>query len=261
MTSSLLQQLHEWFRAYGAGFAEAGLLPPMQRLKYDHCQRVAENARAIAEGLEWPAQAQLRAEAAGLLHDVGRFRQYAQYRTFVDRNSVNHAEYSCKVLAEENALDGVSCECRKVIMDAIRHHNGRDLPPGLPPESLAMLKLVRDADKLDIYEVVDDALRNDQLHLYPEIVLHVDVDGPPSPAVLEGMASGTSIGYEQLKSLADFLLIQLNWVYDINYIPALRLIRQRRVVERIADHLPDSERIRALLRQTSGEVGRRTGDA
>ena len=47
------------------------------------------------------------AQTMALLHDIGRFEQYAKYRTFVDKDSVNHAELSVKVIDSNNILESL----------------------------------------------------------------------------------------------------------------------------------------------------------
>ena len=61
------------------------------RIKIDHSLRVLGKAEALtrAEGL--PASLAEQAWLAALYHDVGRFDQYARYRTFSDAASENHA--------------------------------------------------------------------------------------------------------------------------------------------------------------------------
>ena len=54
------------------------------RLKVAHTARVRNIARQLMHPRELPAQELALVDAAALLHDVGRFPQYWQYRTFRD---------------------------------------------------------------------------------------------------------------------------------------------------------------------------------
>ena len=47
------------------------------------------------------------ARAAALLHDAGRFQQYAEYKTFSDALSEDHAELGVKVIQNSGLLDNV----------------------------------------------------------------------------------------------------------------------------------------------------------
>lgn len=260
MNPLLLQSLYAWFRDYAARFAEAdGSLHPMQELKLAHSLRVAANARTIAEGLGWDAPACLLGEACGLLHDAGRFSQYAEFRTFEDRRSVNHAVRSHEVLCAAGVLDALPAPDRAALLDAVRFHNGHTVPAALTPASAAFVHLVRDADKLDIFYVFNDAIRHRKLDLYPEITLHVELDGPPSPEVIAAVRARQPIAYAQIRSLVDFLLVQLVWIYELHYIPSLRLARERQVIEQLRGHLPPTDELRELAAAVARFAEERTG--
>lgn len=243
-----LAAMRRWFTGYALGFVEPnGQLHPMQQLKLDHSLRVADNCRLIAAAEAWSPADRALGEIAGLLHDVGRFTQFARFRTFEDHRSVNHGRHSAEIVAEKNLLAGFAAPDAAAVLDAVGLHNCRELPQGLPPPNLRLLQLVRDADKLDIFFVLDDAVRNDRLGLYPEITLNRRLDGPPSPAVLAAARERRQVRYADIQSLVDFMLVQINWVYDINYRGALHLMRERDILGRIADHLPTDPELAALL--------------
>jgi putative nucleotidyltransferase with HDIG domain len=248
MTAADLQYLHTWFTAYTAGFAgPAGQLSAMQQLKLDHSLRVATVARAIAVGSRWPDADTGLAEAAGLLHDVGRFSQYAEFRTFVDRNSINHAERGGDVLIQTRVLERFPQAMQDALGLAVRLHNRKALPAELPAAVRPFAQMVRDADKLDIMYLFDQAIRQDQLSLYPEIALGVDLAGPPSPAILAALRERRPADYREIRSLADFLLVQLLWVYDFGFPAALRILHERKLIRALAEHLPADRDVCALV--------------
>lgn len=232
-------RLTAWFDTYVRDFFVDGRLPPMQQLKYDHCRRVAENAAAIGAAQQWDEGALRLAWIAGLLHDTGRFSQYRDFGTFADLRSVNHACRGAAELRRLKVLNACEPQVREWLLTAVGLHNCREIPADLDENSTCLLHLVRDADKLDIFEVVDDAFRHDRLRLYPEIVLQVDLTAPPSPDVLAAVREQRSVGYASIRALPDFLLVMLNWIYAFHYPAALNLARARRVVSRLAEHLPD----------------------
>jgi hypothetical protein len=51
------------------------------------------------------------------------------------------------------------------------------------------------------------------------------------------------ISMQQLRSLNDFKLLQMGWVYDINCQPTFQMIYERGYLKKIRDTLPASERI------------------
>ncbi len=77
---------------------------PKIRLKIDHTYRVAALAERIARTVtDIPIDRDL-AWTMGMLHDVGRFEQVKRYGTFVDSESIDHAELGITILFEEGLL-------------------------------------------------------------------------------------------------------------------------------------------------------------
>ena len=239
MTPELFHRCQDWFEKYAAGFAGAdGALPPMQQLKLEHTRRVAADARAIAAEAGWDVGAVELAAATGLLHDAGRFSQYAEFRTFEDRRSVNHAERSLAVVEQAGIPAWLAPDEAAILRDAIRLHNRPAIPADISAASRPFVELVRDADKLDIFYIFDDALSNDRLSLYPEIVLHVRLEGSPSPAVIAAFFKREPVHYHAIQTVSDFLIVQLLWLHELHFRPTLRRVADREVITRLGRHLP-----------------------
>jgi len=66
---------------------------------------------------------------------------------------VNHAVLGAKTLLERNVLRDLPKRERSLIVRAVALHNVFILPVGLDDEILLHAKLIRDADKLDIWRV------------------------------------------------------------------------------------------------------------
>lgn len=242
--------MFEWFDRYVDSFRDAtAVLSPMQELKYAHSLRVAGDAREIARRLSWPSGRVAVAEAAGLLHDVGRFLQLARYGTMNDRRSVNHGELSADVLVEHRAQVPVADAAWDDLEASVRYHNLPEIQPGLPETGLELLRLVRDADKLDIFGVIHRGLADPSDQYHAELRQWVDVEGPPTPRVLAALEQGNAVEYTWLRSLTDLLLTQLHWVFDLNFSPSVRMFRERGVYERFAPYLPDDGRVMRAARQ------------
>ncbi|MBN2401846.1 MAG: hypothetical protein JXN64_05560 [Spirochaetes bacterium] len=56
---------------------------------------------------------------ADLLHYIGRFEQYARYKTFVDIRSENHALPGIKILKESKILKTIDPDMREIVLRAI----------------------------------------------------------------------------------------------------------------------------------------------
>ena len=238
-------ELNEWFAGYCRGFACDG---PGQRnydLKELHTRNVQEAARLIAAGGE-PRRAFL-AEACAIFHDLGRFPQYRQYGTFKDSASVNHAHLSAQVLVASGLLERFPEDERDDLLTAVRLHNVFALPAGLSPRGADLLRLIRDADKLDIWRVFVE-----HYHTPPAEQASAATLGFPdlpgySPKVIASLERGEMALLEEVTRINDFKLLQLSWVYDINFPATLALVRERRLLERLVETIPEDGRILALF--------------
>ena len=188
-----------------------GRLPGMMQLKLDHTMKVLEAAERICEGESMDGETVLACRAAALLHDTGRYEQLKRYNTFRDSDSVDHAVFSHGIVSEKGWLDG--WKAKEAILAAVLYHNRRDIPSaGMDGMTLACCKAVRDADKLDIFRVLEDQIANTDWRNGTTAFWNLKADAPPSPAVTDAILHGRSVAYQDIKCLADFVLIQVGWM-------------------------------------------------
>lgn len=139
---------------------------PKIALKIAHTYRVADLSEKIArnisvsEGSETGAllseQDILEAWTIGMLHDIARFEQVRIYNTFMDRESVDHADFGVKLLFEDGLVKRFTDYDERLyreIEKAIANHNKYRLPDNLDNRELVFCKILRDADKIDILRV------------------------------------------------------------------------------------------------------------
>ncbi len=244
MTDLQLQGTVDWFVGYTQTFASGdGRFHPPLQLKVAHSKRVADNARKLAVDLGWnPAEAN-GAEALGWLHDIGRFSQFAEFGTFTDATSINHGERGWEIIQKAGILSMLQPSEQKILLAGIRYHNAKTEPDHLNKESLRFLKLIRDADKLDIFHIVLDSVKKDGFQDLPGMLPQVNLAASLSPKVLREVQKHRSCSIEDVRSLEDFLLMQLSWIYDLNYPAALELVSERGMVGRIEQHLPKKRQV------------------
>jgi putative nucleotidyltransferase with HDIG domain len=258
MLQNYLQEIQRWFREYVDDFRGPDQkLPPLLQLKLEHSLRVAEDARGMARDLGWPDADVNTAEAIGLLHDVGRFSQYAEFKTLSDRHSINHAGRSWEVVDQEIVLSGVSTTDCQRIKDAILYHNNIEIPADVSKDSLPFVRLIRDADKLDIFIVFHEMVTNDMLEDHPELIFGVRLEGTANPELVDMIRARQNVPFSMIKSLTDFKFIQMSWVYDIHYPPAFDRIDQRNIIGKLESLMPPSPEAREVADMARGHVARR----
>ena len=229
------------------GFRDGSILSSPFKLKHLHSLRVAENAALIAAGLGLAQEEIELARAAGLLHDTGRFPQFARYGSFKDADTVDHGLEGRRVL--EEAAPFADADGRERLLCAVQYHNRKaeDIPPGLPAAQSDLLRLVRDADKLDIMDIVLDSIDADGFKDLPGMLPNIKLSRELTPGVLDKALNGESLSSGKLSTLADFLVMLASWFYDLNYIPSRRLAAQRGILPRIRGKLPDTAGIREFF--------------
>lgn len=219
-----LHYLYQWLEKYIHTFyTDDKFIMDRVLLKEEHSKRVADNAVQLAHYAQLTARQQTLAEVIGLFHDLARFRQVTEYRTFVDAESFDHGDVGAALLEETGILQEFSPVEQAAIAFAIIAHNKMVIAPTTPENEL-FAKIIRDADKLDIFRILPPVQAN---HDY-------------SPKMIEQLKTGGVLSYIDVKTLADKRLIRLSWFYDINFDWTLtQLVEEGQLTRQLAA-LPDT---------------------
>jgi hypothetical protein len=250
MEQGQFNNLKAWFDSYVSDFyCDDKFINDNIKLKQVHSKAVCDEISWLAGRLGLTDNQKLIAETIGLLHDVGRFKQFKKYRTYRDATSCNHSVLGAEVIREEGLLDGIDEQERLYIDTAVRLHGEKELPTDLDGETLLYCRLIRDADKIDIYRVV---IKYYQQYLDDPKNFTLELEVPDVPGyskkLVEHLLKAERIDYRDMKSFNDVKLLMLSWVYDVNFPPTLERIRQRGFLEKVIDFLPQTEDI-GLVRE------------
>ena len=142
------------------------------KLKIDHTYMVADIAFRIAASVGTDPDFSW---FLGLLHDIGRFEQLTQYGTFKDADSVDHAELGADILFKDGMIESFptaffsmvsqnGVDERLIAETAIRLHNKLELPGDLDETTALYCKILRDADKVDIFRVLTEPPYDERNH-------------------------------------------------------------------------------------------------
>jgi hypothetical protein len=66
-----------------------------------------------------------------------------------------------------------------------------------------------------------------------------------TPACLDALADGRIVRLDQARVLNDFKLLQISWVYDLNFATTRRLLLEREYLPKLAATLPDTPPVTA----------------
>lgn len=205
---------------------------PKIKLKKDHILRVADNAKLIAQKLNLPQEDIDLAELIGILHDIGRFEQIKRYNTFYDRQSIDHAIQGLQVLFDDGLIRKFLQEetYDTIIYKSINNHSKKKIENGLDDKELLHAKIIRDADKLDIFNVIITEPIENAVWFPIEDLTKENITDKVYNSIMEYEI----VDYADLITNADNMVTWFAYVYDINFDEALQEIRNRNYIEKIS---------------------------
>lgn len=215
-------------------------------LKQKHTCNVCRNIAFLAKASGLNGGKVILAEAIALFHDIGRFKQFAVYGTFNDAISVNHGLLGSTILSEQGVLKSLSEEEQETILYSVKLHNTLTLPDLSEGDKLLFLKLIRDSDKLDIWSIFIEYRETPQGERASAAGLGLQDTPGYSANVLSSVFKKQLVTFSNLKTLDDFTLMQLSWIYDLNFKASLGLVLERSYIERLLAKLPQTEEIRKI---------------
>jgi putative nucleotidyltransferase with HDIG domain len=244
VSDDIVSDMKNWFASYVNTFKfDNNELQQNIEIKREHTERVTGEITNIGKQIGLNENELNLAEIIALFHDIGRFEQYKRYNTFSDNKSEDHAELGIKILVNYNVLGMLDKEIQKLILCSIKYHNLPSLPREETERCLFYTRLLRDADKLDIWRVVTDYYnrKNSQRNVALELEL------PDTPGISEevykALMNRQIVDMKYVKNINDIRLLQAGWIYDINFKPTFECIRNRRYIEMIRDVLPKLKEI------------------
>ncbi len=228
-------------------------LTDSQQLNFDikkaHSQRVADNSLQLAEKLEFTEEQCQLAYFIGLFHDIGRFPQLVEFNTFHDENSVDHAELAVKILTEEAMFSKLDFGSSDLLLKAIANHNKLKLQNGLSEQEAKFAKLIRDADKLDILRVLSDYYSNRNAAPNHTLTWDLPKGIVVSPLVAKEVLAGKLVSKKNVASEIDVKIMQLSWVFDLNYKPSFESLFKNRFLEKIYNTLSKNDLVIEIYRK------------
>jgi putative nucleotidyltransferase with HDIG domain len=239
-----------WFNNYCSLFTK---LTESQQLNFaikrDHSLRVADIALLLADKLEWTDEEKQIAFLIGLLHDIGRFSQVVEFDTFSDDKSIDHAENAVKILKEGNLFEVLNFENKELVFAAILNHNKFKISDGITGQELIHAKLIRDADKMDIFKVLTEYYLKRNGKLNHTLTWELPKGTVVSPSVAKEVLAGKMVSKKNVASEIDVKIMQLSWVYDLNFRTTFEYLAKHRYLESVYNSLPKNDLVIEIYRK------------
>ena len=240
----------DWFNNYCNSFKDLSENQKLNfRIKKEHSVRVAEIALLLSDKLEWSNEEKQFAFIIGLLHDIGRFSQLVEFDTFHDEKSVDHAEYAVKFLKTANIFELINISNKDLVLNAIQNHNKFKIQDGLTGQELLHSKLLRDADKIDILKVLTEYYTQRKGTANHTLTWELQKGTTVSPAVAKEVLAGKMVSKKNVLSEMDVKIMQLSWVYHLNFRPTFEYLVKNRYLENVYNSLPKNDLVIEIYRK------------
>ena len=207
-------------------------------LKIRHTYNVVRNVQKIVEREGLDEQTMTLSRIIALFHDIGRFRQFMDYGTFDDSISLNHAELSVRLLHDEGIDLLIPAAEMAIIIPSIIQHNIPCIIETRNKSIMLYSKLLRDADKIDIWKIQTETDVVFTIRSF-ETIDHYEIPDEIYQCFLEERI----VTVEHARSLNDFRLLRLSWIYDMNFPTTYDMLNQKDYAALILAKIPASDRL------------------
>ena len=188
------------------------------KYKYDHTMRVVEYAKQIAISLNLSDEDVELAKLCGLFHDISRFKQWAEYKTYVDLNSFDHGDMGYEIL-KELGIDN------EIILISTKVHNKYEVPEELDDRTKLFCNITRDADKIDILIDLDNEADDDSVDISEEVI-----ESFRNHKMLQNrVANSQNKTVKMLRCLA--------FIFNVKYEKTFEIIKEHNVVNKKCDNI------------------------
>ena len=242
MIEESYNKIRTWYDAYVLEFSSED--PEIQiniDLLKEHASRVIENVNELALSINFDESNLFLLQAAALLHDIGRFEQLVKHGTYADNEDSNHIQIGLSVIEEHEVLKALEEEERQLVIDCVKKHDLSELPKNSDEHSLAMIDLLRDADRIDVLRIVSDYYTHKKVH--PN--RHLDMELKDMPAIAKKIGKAVMAEKvatrEDVVTLNDLKLYQMSWIFDMKHKRSFKMVSEKSYIKAIFETLPKSD--------------------
>lgn len=230
----------------------------IDRKKY-HSFRVMEISKQISINMKLSQEEIELATLIGLLHDIARFEQYKQFKTFNDVDSFDHGDYGVEILDKDIRNYIETDKYDEIIKKAIKNHNKFEMEKGLNETEELFAKIIRDADKIDIfYESVEMFWKGQEEKINESII---------SEYVCEQINKQQLIKIEKGMKVEniDRVISVIVFIYDINFKSSFKILKEKNYIDLILDRFKFKdketyEKVEKIRKQANNYINEKTKD-
>ncbi len=233
--------IDQWFHAYSSrNIRPGGAEGDEAKRQTTHARNVRTEAILLGADLGLDAAGRELAGLLGLLHDIGHFEWHPPIGFLDQDRSAEQAELGLTLLERDGVLESLPSQAQDIIRQSIlRHGRGSDVrqtEEDNREEAEAVrfyTRLLKDADRMDNWRMALQEYQQVNGHRNPIVRHHLPETPGCSLAVREPILTGRSVDPYQVRNLNDLHLLQLSWVFDLQFEPTVLRVRARHIVSRL----------------------------
>lgn len=237
------QRVKERFASYTRGYDPEDT---KIALKIAHTYRVADYCEQIARSIGLTDDEVEFAWLSGMLHDIGRFEQVKRYNTFLDSQSVDHAEFGADLLFGENGFIGDYIDDRSwdpMLEIVIRQHNKYRMDAAISVKTLVFCNILRDADKVDIFRVNVETPMEEIYNVSSDVLFSSGV----SEKVMEQVRERHAINRDIMNSPAEHLIGHIALTFELVYEKSREIAKEQGYLYKMFDFPTRNESTKKAL--------------
>ena len=198
--------------------------------KFYHSYRVMNLCKEISKDINLKEDDTNIAILIGLLHDYSRFKQWTEYKTFSDIDSIDHGDLAVEELFDNNEIKKYyeNDKYYDEIYMSIKYHNKLNFPKNISERNKLFCKIIRDADKLDILYLISINFNLNKQN--NELI---------SSKIEKEFFENKLLKIEDVKNKSDRLLFDLALIYDLNFNYSFKHIKENKIIEQIYNKVED----------------------
>ena len=226
---------------------------PKIALKIAHTYRVADICEEIAKSIGLSDEDIELAWLSGMLHDIGRFEQVKRYNTFIDSESVDHAEFGADLLFGDVHLILNYCDDRsfdEMMEKVIRQHNKYRIDEAVVGKTLIFCNILRDADKVDILRVNVETPMEEIYNVSEDELLSSGV----SEKVMDQVREHHAVNRDVMDSPAEHLIGHIALAFELVYPKSWEIAKEQGYIYRMFDFPSRNERTLKALKDIREEL-------
>ena len=248
ITEELLKECRLEFEEY---FQSLSIDSPENHKKVDeiraHSLRVASNIKLLVNVVSQTEEDKPIAELIALFHDLGKASMIVQGTESPLNIQRDHASASVKLIQQMEFYSKLHADIQLIILKSIEGHNKLKLPKLDNEQQALFARLLRDADKLDIFESSYRFFK-EKIGIQPIVTFDLINSAEVSEKILKSLIAGKTASIGDMRTMNDYKLLLLSMAFDLNFKYTFRIMSEKQYIPKIYETLPKRDQIIDIYR-------------